>query len=200
MRESMAVIADAVRADAPALDVSEMIKCSGETASQSMESVTDVPLSGQLTSALIRYVHRLLLPSDTYAGQFRQTQVWLVDPTGRSSVDLECPSWDKVPVLIKNLLEEWNRSYPEIAASADLKAVSKIARFFHKLLAIHPFLDGNGRLARALLSLQARELFGLEEDLLIERGADYYAALKSADMGNFDELERLILAAQVNTR
>jgi Fic family protein len=63
---------------------------------------------------------------------------------------------------------------------------------------IHPFIDGDGRLARSLLSLQARDLFQLDEDLLLDRGAAYYKALKLADTGDFIGLEAMIEAAIEN--
>jgi Fic family protein len=105
---------------------------------------------------------------------------------------MECPGWDKVPALVETLISEWNRNYSSVAADARKLAIPSMARFFHSLLAIHPFIDGNGRLARELLSLQARELLGLEENLLIERGSGYYSALRSADAQEFDALEQLI--------
>ncbi|WP_159009165.1 hypothetical protein [Bradyrhizobium sp. S69] len=91
--ESMAVVADAFRADAPAIDVAAMIKASSKAANRSIDEVPDQAISGQLSSAFVRYVHRLLLPADPFAGQYRASQIWLVDPTGKSKVDMECPGW-----------------------------------------------------------------------------------------------------------
>jgi fido (protein-threonine AMPylation protein) len=194
--ETMAVVADAVRTDKPTNDIAQMIKESGSAASKSFDRIPSEALSSRLSTSFVRYVHRLLLPTDpAYAGQFRQTQVWLIDPTGQSNVDLECPSWDKVPGLLQTLIEGWNREYPTLATELDRRAVPALARFFHNFLAVHPFIDGNGRLARALLSLQARDLFGLNEDLLLDRGAAYYQALKMADTDDYSALESLIQMA-----
>jgi fido (protein-threonine AMPylation protein) len=194
--ETMAVVANAVRADAPPVDVGRMLRESKNVASLSLSDPPSEALSSRLSLSFIRYAHRLLLPADLiYAGHFRQTQVWLVDPTGQSSVDLECASWDKIPSLLQGLIENWNRDYPILFAEPDRLAIPALARFFHSFSAIHPFIDGNGRLARALLSLQARDLFGLGEDLLLERGAAYYAALKAADADNYVALESLIRIA-----
>jgi hypothetical protein len=46
-----------------------------------------------------------------------------------------------------------------------------------------------------MLSLQARELLALKEDPMLDRGVAYYAALQSADAGDFDGLEILIKEA-----
>ena len=53
-------------------------------------------------------------------------------------------------------------------------------------------IDGNGRVARELASIQARDLFGLSEDLLIEKGAPYYLALRNADNGDPGALHTLL--------
>jgi fido (protein-threonine AMPylation protein) len=200
MVESFAVVVDAVRADKPASNAAAIVKASGDAARRSVEGASEQTLSGRLSSTFVCYLHRLLMPADQFAGQFRQTQVWLIDPTGKSKIDLECPSWDKVPTLVEELLSQWNMDYAQVAAATETEAVLAMARFFYCLQAIHPFLDGNGRLARALLSLQARELIGLKEDLLLERGADYYAALKSVDGGDFVPLQNLIAVAVADVK
>lgn len=89
-----------------------------------------------------------------------------------------------MPALLETLVESWNRDYPTISQKTATAPVAAMARFFHNLLAIHPFIDGNGRLARSFLSLQARDLFQLDEDLLLDRGTAYYKALKLADTGD----------------
>jgi fido (protein-threonine AMPylation protein) len=191
--ETMAVVVDAVRRDRSAVDIAQMLKRSADAAAKGFYDDPSEALSSRLSVAFVRYVHRLLLPFDsTFAGHFRQTQVWLVDPTGQSNVDLECVSWDKVPGLLRELIENWNRDYPNLVKDRDRLAIAAMAKFFSSLLAIHPFIDGNGRVGRALLSLQARDLFSLSEDLLLDRGAAYYTALKMADADDYSALETLI--------
>ncbi|TKV76123.1 Fic family protein [Rhizobium sp. AU243] len=167
-------------------------------ATTSFQRVVEDPkgaVSAQLTPPLLRYVHRLIGPTDpALAGKFRETQVWLVDLDGKPSPGPECPAWDKVPNLINELLDDWNRSFPTLVEDTDM-VVPAIARFFQRLVWIHPFVDGNGRLARAILALQARELLGLPEEPILDRGAPYYFALQEADAGKFETLEGLIQAA-----
>jgi len=74
-------------------------------------------------------------------------------------------------------------------------AVPEIARFFHRLLTIHPFIDGNGRVAREFANLQARELLGLSSDILLNQGPRYNSSLRRADGQDFSELEALFQAA-----
>lgn len=79
-----------------------------------------------------------------------------------------------------------------VVGGSETKIVAAIADFMHRLLAIHPFIDGNGRVARDLASIQARDLLGLNEDLLIEKGPPYYLALRQADKGDPSALEYLL--------
>ncbi|WP_290490550.1 Fic family protein, partial [Hyphomonas sp. UBA2654] len=98
------------------------------------------------------------------------------------------------PQDIKGGLEElckaWVDEYPGLRNPDDkLRAISK---FHARLLLIHPFLDGNGRVARAVLMQQCLDLFQRAEMSLLNKGADYYSALKNADQGNIDPLIDLI--------
>lgn len=190
---TMAVVADAVREER-----THVVAMLEAAAAKSFERVVEDPkraVSAQLSAPLLRYIHRLILPTDpAFAGKFRETQVWLMGPSGQPTSSGECPAWDKVPILIEELLEDWAGRYESLVNDRQ-KGISAIARFFQQLVWIHPFVDGNGRLAQAVLSLQARELFGLKEDLILDRGARFYSALQKADVGDFKELERLIADA-----
>ena len=60
---------------------------------------------------------------------------------------------------------------------------------------IHPFLDGNGRVARFILMQQANELLGFKKRLVLADSASYTAALVSADAGDKTMLKRTITQA-----
>jgi len=106
------------------------------------------------------------------AGSFRKSQVFI-----EGSDYLPPPAFE-VPVLIKELLE-WLRKNPE-----ELRPVEVAAVFHHRFVSVHPFDDGNGRVARLLMNL-----------LLIKRGYPftvvrnydrrrYYDTLRKADGGD----------------
>ena len=61
-----------------------------------------------------------------------------------------------------------------------------------RLLVIHPFFDGNGRTARAILMQQCLDLFGRADMSVMEKGARYYAALARADGGDLRDLAAII--------
>jgi fido (protein-threonine AMPylation protein) len=193
LMKSAAVVASAVRREHT--DVQAMLEAAAATSFHRAVEDPKEAVSAHLTPSLLRYVHRLVGPTDmTFAGKFRETQVWLVDPVGKPNLDSECPAWDKVSILVDELLDEWNRNFTSLVKNEEM-VIPAIAKFFQRLLWIHPFVDGNGRLAMAILTLQARELLGLLEDPILDRGAPYYIALQEADAGNFDRLEGLIKVA-----
>ena len=81
-----------------------------------------------------------------------------------------------------------------MTGSVDSK-VDAITRFHRDILNIHPFLDGNGRIARFLLNQQAGELLDIKRRIVIEDRAGYYSALKEAQHGNMMQLFLLIKQA-----
>jgi len=191
--ETAAVVAGAVRGEHTA--VGAMLEAAAATSfKRALEDPKDA-VSTHLSAPLLRYVHRLIQAIDpAVAGKFRETQVWLVDPTGTPTPGIESPPWDKVTGLVKSLLDDWNRDYSGLLEDPSM-VIPSVARFFHRLVWIHPFIDGNGRVARAILALQARELLGLLEDPVLDHGAEYYLALREADGDSFERFEGLIKTA-----
>lgn len=190
---TVAVIKAAVQRDDEGADVARMLQAAATLATADAAESPSTGVSASLSSELVRYIHRLLLwpTSPAIAGRYRQTQVFLVDPTGAVAEAMECPPWDQVPGLVDALVVEWNAGQAARMDDPDA-ALTAIARFFRDLLHIHPFTDGNGRLARELMSLQVRELLGHEGDLLLDHGPAYFHALRAADAGIFQGLEELI--------
>ncbi len=170
-----------------------------ESASASLTRQPGATLSGQLSTSLVRYVHRRVVTTSVHHyGRYRQTQVWLGDPTGAVLDGLEFPPWDDVPALMDGLVEGWLRSYEALIDADFSKRIEALASFMHRFLVIHPFIDGNGRVARELVSIQGRDLFNLSEDLVIEEGAPFYSALRQADAGNLGALSSLLQDAIQN--
>lgn len=124
-------------------------------------------------------------------GQLRTGSVWVVD-SDTGDVIYECPDAGKVPQLVSQLCDEANA----LDASAPVAAA-----LVHAALArIHPFRDGNGRVARVAATLAmcrggycAPELTSLEE-WWGRHTSDYYRALRAlgpwsceADLTSFVE-------------
>lgn len=104
---------------------------------------------------------------------------------GREQVHFEAPTAAQVAAEMKRFIAWFN-------ADAPLDAVLKAGLAHLWFVTIHPFEDGNGRVARALTELQlaradasAQRFYSLSAQLRLERN-DYYAQLEAAQKGNLD--------------
>ena len=70
--------------------------------------------------------------------------------------------------------------------------ISAMTSFHHKFLEIHPYPDGNGRVARAILDLHVRNFTLARSPLRLKSYDEYYLALRAADDGNLESPEALI--------
>ena len=86
---------------------------------------------------------------------------------------------DRVPVEMQRLLAEM-RTVPFEQAHPVLQA----AYAHYAFVTIHPFADGNGRVARALASVFLLQAYGLPLVMYEDQRPDYYDALAAADQGN----------------
>ena len=137
-----------------------------------------------LTEDTILQLHRLvvheILPEHE-SGRYRQVPVVVAMPaTGK--VRFRPPEWQEVPSLMAGFVG-WLNSDQATALMPVLHA--GIAHY--ECVRIHPFVDGNGRTARALATLilykrgfDTRRFFALEEYYNVDRRS-YYEALAAAD-------------------
>ena len=149
-----------------------------------------------ITPAAILFAHRLVcfeLPP-RIIGRFRQEQVFIQKAVAAPQEPiLSPPDPERVPALISELCDHWRKQYGGLnTVESQLEAV---ARFFHRLMSIHPFSDGNGRVARSLLMQQCIEFFGHVDMSLFNRGVEYYAALQAADGNDIQPLKELVRRA-----
>jgi len=106
------------------------------------------------------------------AGNYRNAQVYI------EGSDYTPPPAFEVPLLMKELLE-WLDENPQ-----ELRPIEIAAVFHYKLVSIHPFDDGNGRIGRLLMNLL---LIRHGYPLTIIRHIDrrrYYDTLRKADHGD----------------
>lgn len=106
-------------------------------------------------------------------------------PMGREKVHFEAPEAKRLPVEMKNFIRWFNRS-----DGMDLVLKSAIAHFW--FVTIHPFDDGNGRIARALADLllarsenSTQRFYSMSTQIQRDRKA-YYAVLEAAQKGGLD--------------
>lgn len=127
-------------------------------------------------------------------GQWRGTRSMRVvsGPIGREIVHFEAPSADRIPAEIGRFLEWWNES------RGNLEGLLRAAIAHFRFVTIHPFEDGNGRIARALTDMalsqddrQPIRYYSLSSQIMAERDA-YYRALERCQKGNGDITEWLV--------
>lgn len=138
----------------------------------------------------VKKLHKLLLAGslieDKEKGTYKQrlNPVYSKTPDGRPiDIFFETASPFETPQLMHQLLE-WTRNGLE---SRDCHPLPVIALFMLHFLVIHPFQDGNSRLARALALL-----------LLLKSGYDYlqFVSLEAAVEDNKEEYYRCLRHAQ----
>jgi len=79
---------------------------------------------------------------------------------------------------------------------AGVHPIMASAWLHHRLTQVHPFQDGNGRVARALATITLLRGGWLPMVVRREQRADYIAALESADAGNLSALADLMARFQ----
>lgn len=152
------------------------------------------PVSAALDIPQLLFVHRLAcfdMPA-RHVGTLRKAEVWLGDAQGQRAEHLQPPKAETVPLLLDALCAEWRDNYATLVGAAADRRLYAIAKFHAKLLYLHPFLDGNGRMARAVLMQQCLDLFGVANMSLLDQGTGYYRALKAADADDYAPLIALL--------
>ena len=156
--------------------------------------------TANITLGQLCWIHRIIteeggVPPDL-RGTLRSIQVWIGLPNATIDTATFIPTApEEIPLQINTLLTFWRDNYGKIINEPPENRIKEIADFHHKFLSIHPFVDGNGRLARSILQQQIIEL--LNKTLSAKFTDDpikYFVCLKSADTGDLVPLRLLITA------
>lgn len=140
----------------------------------------------RINESLVKELHQLtvnkILPQEK-CGVYRTTQV-VVKNSKTGDVSFTPPAAVAVPFQMKDLLMFINSS------EQDIHPVLNSGIVHYELVRIHPFVDGNGRVARALSTLilfvqdyDIRKFFSLEE-YFDSNAPQYYQALQSVEISN----------------
>jgi Fic family protein len=121
----------------------------------------------------IRQIHKLVLTQidNDSAGKYRETQVLIA---GAAHTPPE--SW-RVP----QQMDEWGQWLTDNHSTHHIVELAALAH--HRLVAIHPFLDGNGRTARLLMNLILMRQGYPPTVILRTNRQQYYRVLAEADAG-----------------
>jgi len=144
--------------------------------SQAYDFMFSLIKSNLFTEQDILALHRMFYYQidDKQAGRYRQQRVFI------SGSQYSVPNWTDVP----KLMEEWLQQLPE--RREKLHPVEFAAQIHKNFVFIHPFIDGNGRLARLLTNLvllQAGYLIVIIPPVI---RAEYIASLEKAHKDDTD--------------
>lgn len=123
-----------------------------------------------LTKDIILFLHQMLITGikDEIAGRFRQSGEYV--RVGRHIAP--------APELVESMIEDNLTTY---SSNLDGYFLEKITKFHLQFEYIHPFIDGNGRIGRALLNWQLQRL-GLPSIVIRDKEKRlYYQSLQAYD-------------------
>lgn len=146
-----------------------------------LEELTTASEDYIYSEEVLKQIHRLttdkILPDDK-CGVFRKTQV-VVKNLATGEISFRPPPSIEVPFLIKDFL-----SWLKKSSADEIHPILKAGIVQYEIVRIHPFIDGNGRLARAFTTLilfkekyDINRFFSLEE-YYDKNASDYYSSLQ----------------------
>lgn len=141
----------------------------------------------KITEPLIKKLHRIItnkILSPEQTGEYRLKQV-VIRNSSTGEITFKPPAPIEVPFLMREFLYWINQENQD-----ELHPILKAGIVHHELVRIHPFIDGNGRVARVLATLilllggyDIRRFFSLEE-YYDKDAISYYHSLQKASAGD----------------
>lgn len=129
-----------------------------------------------LDEKLILNLHMNLLKTipryEAYAGVWRPVNVYI-----RGS-KYDFPQWKRIPRLMSNLIKWYNKNRDK------MHPVELAAKFHIQFVTIHPFADGNGRMARLLLNFILQQNGFPFIDIPFSKRDEYFETQEKGHFGN----------------
>lgn len=148
---------------------------------RSIEGLNQLPVS----SRLIKEAHALLMEGVRgkykQPGEIRASQNWIGGSSIRTAHFIPPPS-EEVAGLIGDWEKFWHNN------SLNIPILVKIAIMHYQFETIHPFLDGNGRIGRLLITLQLIERKFLNKPVLYI--SDYFEQYRQSYYDSLDRVRR----------
>ncbi len=155
-----------------------------------LENIEKYQEQGKITGKIILKLHKDVtketLENPEHEGRYRDLQVYVGNRITGKVVFMPPPP-EEVPELMREFVD-WINS----TDSHNLDPVIVAGLSHYEFVRIHPFVDGNGRTARALATLilnqrdfDIKKFFALDDYYDSDRTA-YYNALKSVDQNTLD--------------
>lgn len=169
-------------------------------AARALTAMIETANNHPVTLEALLEAHRVLMDPDPYAdapGALRTVQNW-IGGSDHSPLDAAFvpPPPDLVPDLVDDLLR--------FAARNDLPVLAKAAIAHAQFESIHPFVDGNGRLGRALISAILRHSALTDRitvplaSVMLANTDDYFQRLTRYRAGEVDQFVEYVAAAAIH--
>lgn len=155
-----------------------------------IENINRIPLSIRL----LKEIHKILLQGvrgeKKQPGEIRKSQNWI---GGNSIADAYFipPPCEELPILLSDLEKFWHNN------KLNIPKTLKVALTHYQFETTHPFLDGNGRIGRLLITLELLYYGILNKpilyisDFLEKNKNDYFNILD--DVGNNNDIDRWLI-------
>src|SRR4030066_1485094 len=157
---------------------------------KALEMIPDFTKKEPFTAKDFLKIHKIVtnktlqIPKDE--GVFRNREV-IVGNRFTGEVVYEPPSTDEVPLLVDSFLNWFNSKEVN-----EIDSVIHAGITHYEIVRIHPFIDGNGRIARVIATLvlykrgfDVKRFFALDDYYDHDRKS-YYNALKNVDQKTLD--------------
>ncbi|MDD5650380.1 MAG: Fic family protein [Candidatus Nanoarchaeia archaeon] len=134
---------------------------------------------GNFDERLILKIHSFILKNiaDSFAGKYRRTEVRI------RGTEFKPANAELVPLMVSDLIK-WYKKNKKIMHPFEIAAIVSA-----KLVTIHPFIDGNGRVSRLVMNFLLKKEGYPELNIYVKRRNDYLDSVKEA---NYDKYLLLI--------
>ncbi len=156
-----------------------------------------------LTEGLIKELHALLMKGIQY--------IWVGPRDNRVQKDITPGKYKTQPnhvITINGHIHKYCEpiKVPEkmgklvnFINNSGLHPIELAAKAHHKLTAIHPFDDGNGRVARLVMNLILMQKGYLPVVIRKEKKEEYYRTLMKADEGDISDFIDMVVKEEINS-